>query len=212
MRTCSRSSRLRAGFSLFELVLVLAALVVVLGISVPVMTRFLGEQTLREDVEDLRRELGGTRYKAIDSGLVYQFRFEPGGQKYVVLPFDRVEMAAQTSDDGSAMVNAVASGMVRVYSGQLATTNRFEAEPDSQAVSESGTLPTEQLPDEWLVLLPEGTSLKQTAWSLPILFYPDGTAENATFRIVDEDNRFQTITLRGLTGSVSILPVEQEED
>ncbi|QDU37745.1 hypothetical protein Mal4_20620 [Maioricimonas rarisocia] len=212
MITCARTSRRRAGFTLFELVLVLAALVVVLGISVPVMTRFIAEQTLRDDVEDVRTELGGTRYKAIDAGLVYQFRFEPGGQKYVVLPFDRVEMSSETSADGQAMVNAVASGMVRVYSGELSSTSRFEAEPETQSLSETGVLPTEQLPDEWLVLLPDGSSLKQTAWSLPILFYPDGTAEDATFRIVDEDARYQTISLRGLTGSVSVLPVEREAE
>ncbi|MFG0335103.1 MAG: hypothetical protein ACF8TS_17230 [Maioricimonas sp. JB049] len=212
MKTCSRFSPLRAGFTLFELVLVLAALVVVLGISVPVMTRFVAEQTLRDDVESVRNELARTRHKAIDAGLVYQFRFEPVGQKYVVLPYDRVEMASETSADGQAMVNAVASGMVRVYSGELSSTNRFAAEPDSQALSETGVLPTEQLPDEWLVLLPDGSSLKQTAWSLPILFYPDGTAEDATFRIVDDEDRYQTISLRGLTGSVSVLPVEREAE
>jgi hypothetical protein len=49
-------------------------------------------------------------------------------------------------------------------------------------------------------------------WSSPIVFRADGSADDRTFRVMDEESRSAEITVRGLTGSVRVSPVFIMED
>jgi hypothetical protein len=80
---------LRPAFTILELVLALTVMAAVAALAWPMMIRFSGEQTLRNNVEAVRSRLARTRLTAIEAGLVYQFRYEPHGRKCLVLPFER---------------------------------------------------------------------------------------------------------------------------
>ncbi len=69
--------------------------------------------------------------------------------------------------------------------------------------------PTEELSQEWTKLLPTSEPLGRVAWSLPILFFLDGTADNATVYVESDTGLSQLLTLRGLTGAITSGPISK---
>jgi hypothetical protein len=51
-----------------------------------------------------------------------------------------------------------------------------------------------------------------TVWSEPILFYPDGTASDATVVLENEYRRRIELTLRGLTGVATVGELYETEE
>lgn len=189
-----------SGFTLLELLLVLAVLVTVVSLTWPSVLRYLREQGIQEGAEAARAAAASTRIKAIDTGLTYQFRYEPGGRRFVVIPYDPPESiaASSTETDGSIQTYPV-------LSGQLAEGTRFVIPEDEPAVAEG-------LPRESFVNLPDARDLEATTWGPPVLFFPDGTADDATFAIVNEDDLRVELAVRGLTGTLTVSPLTQDGD
>jgi prepilin-type N-terminal cleavage/methylation domain-containing protein len=194
---CAERGR-RAGFTLLELLLVLAVLVTVVSLTWPSVMRYLREQDIMEGAEATRTAAAGTRIKAIDTGLTYQFRYEPQGRRFVVVPYDPPETiaASSTPTDGSVST-------FPVLSGQLSEECRFVTPADQPSVSEG-------LPPEAFAGLPNASELQGTSWGPPILFFPDGTAADATFGITNEDELRIDLSVRGLTGTLTLGPLRQE--
>ena len=178
--------------------LVLAVLVVIVSLTWPAMSSYMREQEILEGAEAARSAAASTRIKAIDTGLTYQFRYEPGGRRFVVVPFDPPETlaASSTPTDGGV-------GTYPVLSGQLGEQSKFVV-PDGQPTVAEG------LPRESFANLPDVNELAATAWGPPLLFYPDGTAADATFGIVNEINLRVDLSIRGLTGTLTVSPLKQE--
>jgi prepilin-type N-terminal cleavage/methylation domain-containing protein len=187
-----------AGFTLLELLLVLAVLVTVVSLTWPSVIRYLREQDIRDGAEATRAAAATTRIKAIDTGLTYQFRYEPQGRRFVVIPFDPPETIAASS---TATLGGVST--FPVLSGQLSEQCRFVVPPDQPAVSEG-------LPPEAFAGLPNAGELQGTSWGPPILFFPDGTAVDATFGITNQDDLRVDLAVRGLTGTLSVGPLRME--
>ncbi|HVJ87124.1 MAG TPA: prepilin-type N-terminal cleavage/methylation domain-containing protein [Caulifigura sp.] len=194
---------LRGGFTLLELVIVLMVIVVIISMTWPSLMRFAGEHQLREWSTEVRTDMQGARIKAIENGLVYQFRYEPGGQMFAVLPYDRVDTGNASADSkvGKTLIEAARSG------GPPATISKL---PEGLHFRFKDGQPTESMPEEWTKLLPTDEPLARVAWSLPLLFHLDGTADNATVYIEDKLGHSQLLTLRGLTGSVTVGPLIKE--
>ena len=70
----------------------------------------------------------------------------------------------------------------------------------------------EKLESKAFDTLPEAADLAQRTWSSPVLFRFDGSAEDRTFRVMDEQGRASEISVRGLTGAVQVSPVFIMED
>lgn len=203
----------RPAFTLLEVILVLTILVVIAGLSWPQLLRYLRERTIREEAHSVRVELNRARIKAIDQGLTYQFRFEPDGQRFVVLPYDRPDIGAGSSLDpatGTASTSQP-TAIVPIVSGQLPKSCRFDvpkvANPTSGAEQRVWT---EKLPDEWLLLIPDGNALRETSWGPPIRFFADGSADDGAVTILDDDRRRIEISVRGFTGTVQASPLVRE--
>ncbi len=214
------------GFTLLELLLALAVMIAVLGLTWPAVGRFLGEQPIKNAVESARTGLAGTRQKSMSSGLVYQFRYEPGGDRFVVLPFelDAQQVTPGGTGQGSTVSTATptTSSKLQVAKGRLNTDCRFASSTDANGMFAASNITTatttERIPPELLALLSlesdkENQELSPDAlsgvhWSTPILFYPDGTADDGAFSVLDVDQRTITVTLRGLTAAVSVGKME----
>jgi prepilin-type N-terminal cleavage/methylation domain-containing protein len=196
---------LRAGFTLLELVIALAVIAVLAGLAWPYLLRFSAEQTLRENVEAVRARLALTRYSAMDSGLAWQFRYEPQGRRCLVLPQDRPLGA----NPGSG---STATGTVEFPAEllELAEGLRFLPNAPGPIALTSQAVTTERLSEDWLTQFGAPASLAQIGWASAILFQPDGTGDDATLVVVDKDGRYQTLSVRGLTASVSVGPIERE--
>ena len=194
--TTTWHSQSRAAFTLLEVLLVLSVLAVIIGISWPSVVRYMGDQAVRESAQSVRTAATGTRIKAIDTGLTYQFRYEPGGQRFAVIPFDPPENIDATT---TASATDPTQGVYPVLSGKIAESCRFLSSGDRLFASAA----LERLPREAFANLPDAFELESTAWAPPVLFYSDGTASDSSFRIVDDRDRSIVLSVRGLTGSVS---------
>ncbi len=213
-RVCGRTSDRRAAafrhssfvirhspaYTLIEMLLALAVLAAVAAIAWPAMTRVFADRQLRDGAERARVLAASSRLRAIDAGLIYQFRYEPGGRKYLVAPYER-----GIEDAGAAANVAADPAAIRpaAESGELPEGVMFAS---SGAESYTG----ERLDPALLAGLPEALGFGQASWSAPLLFFPDGTAEDASFQIVDDRQQSIELTIRGLTGAVTVGPVTRE--
>ncbi|MBC7852007.1 MAG: hypothetical protein IAF94_01085 [Pirellulaceae bacterium] len=173
-----------------EIILVLAVLVVIAAVAMPAFYGSLRAATLRSAAERVRTEWNKAHIKAMKSGRIYVFRFQPGGRKFQIEPY-------QAADDA---LNA-AGGSV----------NTFAPPPAPQEGDEIGDSRT-QLP-EGITFLEGMTAEEERAkaveetmgggggeWSKPILFYPDGVSSDAWLVVADEHESAIRVELRGLTG------------
>jgi prepilin-type N-terminal cleavage/methylation domain-containing protein len=202
------------GFTLFEILIVLSILVMLISLTWPSLLRYVRERGLREQAHAVRVELNNARMKAVDGGITYQFRFEPGGRRYIVLPDQPPAAEPSASGAQSSIVASPAQAItvtLPVLSATLAEPCTFDVPKVYDAVTRADQpVVTERLPEEWLTALPDGTALRETGWSPPIRFYSDGAAEDGMVTVIDDQRRRIEVTVRGLTGSVAASPLVQE--
>ena len=198
-----RKSDRRAGFTLLEMLLVVGVLAFVMGLSVPVILRLHGQHNLTQSAEKVRGIASGARVRAIESGLVYQFRWEPNGTHFIVVPFERQFESDNLSAKGPGHTEGV--GRFSRVSGQLPKGILFGASMVGTGSNPTVVTGNQQLSTTALDGLPNVGNLSSVSWSVPILFNPDGSA-NTDAELLVTDLRHQSIALRvrGFTGSISM--------
>lgn len=193
----------RRGFSLAELLIVLALLLALAGLAAPALMDRLAESQVYRAAESVREVLAEARTFAIDTGIDYQFRYEVNGQYFVVLPEEIEPSTANSVTDDSD-----SSEYLRL-SGQLNEGIQLRAADESSGDEERQA--TEQLSPAWFGGLPDAGMLSSKSWSAPIAFHFDGSASDGTFRVMDESGRTADISVRGLTGAVRLAAVYREQ-
>jgi prepilin-type N-terminal cleavage/methylation domain-containing protein len=199
-------SGLRAprGFTLFELLVVVAILATVVAVSWPALDRFYLEYRVRQAGQLVQARLAGARVHAIDTGYDYQFRFEPDGQRFLVLPYDSQALAALQTASSPTTATAGTSPTVRIprIAGVLpSTTAHFDS------TSAGGSAP-QQIPAEWLAGLADADKFSGVNWSAPLVFHADGSATTAQVIIRDKKSRFVIVSVRAMTGGVTVSAIE----
>ncbi len=195
-------SLLRQGYSLLELLLVLAVIVTASAMAVPQLMDRLASGRVQDGADAVREVLAGARRFAIEAGVDYHFRYEMNGTSFVAIPADPLNRPASsyTADEESSVTNVV------VQSGELEAGLTLSPFREDSSVTES-------LEAEAFLDLPDAGTLAGKTWSLPILFRFDGTAEDHRFRLLDEEGRSAEIRVRGLTGAAWVSQVfRMEED
>ena len=179
----------RSAYTLLEMLLTLAVLSIVAGMSWPLLSRAQQDLSLRQAGQDVRRSMISGRVNAIETGSTWQFRYEPGGRRYLVMPLE------QTAEADSLLITKTAA--------ELPEGMTFLPADDQP-------LTTEQLPSETLTGLSIAEGWTAAMWATPVTFASDGTASSAAFRIIDAKSQFIPISVRGLTGSVNVGRVDRE--
>lgn len=190
----------RQGFSLLELLVVIAVLLSVSAMAIPPMMDRLQSGRVQDAAESVREVLSNTRRYAIDAGVDYQFRYEINGRAFVAIPAEPSPVLANSYTGDEEDTRIV------VEAGELDETLFLRSMSGDETASES--LEIDAFTD-----LPNAGELAQKTWSSPILFRFDGTSEDRQFRVMDEGTRTAEVTVRGLTGSVrvsQVFPMEQE--
>lgn len=188
----------RSGYTLIEILLVLAVLAVLAGIALPALVQFSTEQAIRGASETVRSQLDLARMRAIETGKPYQFLYEPDGTHFLILPAER-DIAPAATFGASLATNPIHTAT----SGEIADGLIFHAGPG--LVARGHRLHLEDLAE-----LPNAGILQQIQWSAPITYQPDGTADEVTFRIADQNQRFIELSVRGLTGMAKASYLRQE--
>jgi prepilin-type N-terminal cleavage/methylation domain-containing protein len=196
MNTSRPPRRPRAGFTLFELMLVVAILAVVVGFAIPEIRRLMRRSEVNDAARQLRVALLQARLKSIESGGRRWFRYQREGSAF--------EVAA----DGESPAGGESA---------LGSVGADESSP-SRAVAERSSAVVQILPAGVRFLdataadrqVAQPTEASSATWSPPIAFYPNGRATNARLRL-GNDRYWVDVTLRGLTGRVQIGPVQHAE-
>lgn len=198
----------RLGFSLIELLLVLAVLAVVMAVVMPTYEAIVVAARLQHSAEKLDLELKRARVTAIRTGQAQVFRFQVGGGQYECNAWlgsnddmnasggatiqNAAGMVVETASDGSSMGVADASQSAKTLE-QGVTFAKADTLADSRTLMEQAQT---------------GQTGAVGGWSSPILFYPDGTSTTAEIIIQDTSGGLRAIQLRGLTGHTKVLKLE----
>ena len=182
-RPAEQAGLRRSGFTLLELLIVLAIVVMLVGASWPRLRTSLEKAELVDAAKGIRTFLSQARLDAIDSGSPRRFRYQPGGTLYEVGPY-------VIGDENLQADAAAQPPSTPVVQGCLPRGLRFVAPPSANLDGQ-----------------PEAAAEE---WSKPVLLYANGRSANARLRIAGADNMFVDIVLRGITGVAKVGAVERE--
>jgi hypothetical protein len=178
------------------MLLTLTLLLTVLAVSWPFLDRLRLEHRLQQGAHLVQSKLAGARVHAIDTGFDYQFRYEPGGQRFLVLPNDPHALSQSAGSSAETRTPPKFAGWL----------------PASQAAfdpSSTGGLTPQPIPTDWLTGIPDGEQFAGVNWSAPLVFHPDGSAGAGRIVIRDKQARFVVVSIRALTGGVAVSKIEQ---
>ncbi len=200
----------RGGFTLFELLVVAAVIILIGGIIFPALMSTTETQHLTSSGDTMRTFLARTRNKAMRNGQTLALRYEIGGNQFIIEPWD--------TGDSNVEANTSSFNML----GQLQQPLSDENNVTERLLQQVQTLPGDTVfasgtqafdSREFAQFDPtlnpnaanvDNSSLTETVngvWSQPILFYPDGSTSQSEVRIGTEDLQiFVLVRIRGLTG------------
>ncbi len=230
-RVCFPDLRLeRAGYTLIEMLIVLAILAALAALALPAMRGPLDKSRLRGASRQVQSALAKARFFAIREGVLVEFRFQVDGNRWMIQTVPAPYATAENvfSEDGRnatpsglTIEDPVASsgieqsdleigegGLSTVSSkprilreGELPTTITF-VEISEDEVSDQLEVPSEEFSSD-----SDGLELNTTGervlWSAPIRFLPNGRTEDATVRLSGPRDFFVDLKIRGLTGAIS---------
>lgn len=170
------------GMTLVELLLVLVLLVIVASLAIPILDSSFSSVRLNRACDQVMADFSRARAEAIESGQIYQFLFAPKESNYKLGPWNELEDEVDSQQT-------------------VATTEKLWSE--EKTLPEQITFSDGQISIETQLGEEESGSLltaDSTEWSSPIFFFPDGSTSNASVLLENEQQLFQRITLRALTG------------
>ncbi len=197
----------RIGFSLLELLIVMAVLAAVAGLVLPSMRGPLDKSRLTGAAKELQASLAKARSLAIRESSQVFFRYEISGDRYVI---ERAPVPI------NAMVTVLEdpSGATMTPAGLSTESAEAPTQPIDDTAANgliSLTLREGRLPTGVTFVLPvasgsvtsEPSTTSRRRWSDPIRFQPSGRTQDVTIRVAGQRDFVVDITLRGLTATAS---------
>ena len=197
-RRTDRQIDRRNAMTLFELLLVLALLVVVGSLAAPLYEGSFSSIRLRRGTDQVLAAWSQSRTHAIEAGRIYQFRFKPEGNAYRVdrwaggLEIDQIE--TNTPGNSETLDPSENRTLAEI---EFANWNLSETLPEEIAFSSSESVREDEMGERTMTRLDQESD---TEWSSPILFYPDGTTSDASLLLKSKKGLYRRATLRALTG------------
>jgi type II secretion system protein H len=179
----------RRGMTLLELLIVLAMIVVVAAVALPSMRQAWQYQQLRHSADLLRAVCGQARVKAMRTGQIHMLRVEVGTGRYYVQSWTTGDDALNASANETLeqqQLQPVIDPLVMKELPEGITFHTTNSQSDSRGREVEDTL----------LQLERG----QGTWSLPMLFYPDGSSSPAELTLANESAKAIPLEIRSLTG------------
>lgn len=198
----SKTRSQRQAFTLLELLLVLALLVMLTALAVPAWNGPMQARKLTRAADQVRTEWLRARTKAIMTGEILSFRFQPGTGHFRIEPRTQSKLllaaAAASGAAGSQTLSPADNDK------DLAVTPTIDRELPADVLFASGVVAADSRYDRLAAEDRIRSASDILPWSDPILFYPDGAATAARVIIAGERDRAVAIELRSLTGDARI--------
>ena len=224
--------RFAAGYTLLEMMVVLAIISVLAAVSWPMLRRPLSKSRLQDGAQQLSKALADLRLVAMEEGRPYLFRYQMGASAFQSFPAEFLvgDPEQQTSAEVSPSLETIDSAADDFdfprddlgdedYDRLDSDTETFDVEnlPDGVLFFDT-YLDSYEAPNDVQALedraLTDGrddsaasTEVSQPdseSWSAPIRFYPDGRATSAKLVLVGENGYQVDVSVRGLTGAVRV--------
>lgn len=183
----------RHGMTLIEVVLVVAVLVVVASLASPSLLGMMETQKLRKSAEVMRGAFAKTRLSAMKSGRIQMFRYQYDTGTYAVEPWYASDDMLESND-----LQPTLPGMLPNPAANTPAGGRPTELPDGVIFLAGQTLSDNRSVEIDTALAQELS--RETVWSPPILFYPDGTTSDARVVLANKKRQVIEVTLRGITG------------
>ena len=184
----TRTRARRAGFTLLEVILVAALLLMLTALAVPSIERMYGDMKLDAAADQIRGRWADARARAMEEVRPYVFAVAPGEARFRVAP-DRADYWAG-GDAPAAGFGDAAERPPLVLEEALPEPIRFAADVGVAGMS----------------------SPVAGGWVPVATFLPDGTCREDVLVRLEMDGQVPvTLRLRGLTGSVTATRGEPEE-
>ncbi len=180
----------RSGYTVLELMLVMALIVVLGAFAYPELQGPLARQRLKSAAETIRGAWNNARSDAMMTGEIHLFRYEPDTGNYQV---QRWINADTSSSSGPSAGSTTASDEQLLLPEDVTFVGGdqvdFRADYEAQAMSgaDTGTAPS-------------------------VMFYPDGSTSTVELEIANQYGTRVRISMRGMTGVVTVTaPYESGE-
>jgi len=160
------------------------------------------EQQMSQVVETVQVKLAAAKMRAIKEDVNYHFRFEPDGQRFIIVPEQSL-----TPPSESQQVQAAKPADTTVpwsFSGTLPAGMKF-------APGDWGTTAGDEIPATSFQGLDDSAALSSGTWSQPLVFYPDSTSTGGSISVYDAHGMQVRFTVRDVTAGVTVSPVERRE-
>jgi len=181
----------RRATTLFELILVLAIIIVVAALAVPSVGAMYGHYKLNASVDTVRSAWATARARAMDENRPYRFSVQPDGRAFRVAPDDDQYWSGQAPADDP-------NGQGIILEQSLPAGVRFAVNGEENSLGSNE-------PDDYSL---DEKPVQGGNWSTTVVFNPDGTAhEDVRILFSVRGSKPTALQLRGMTGDVS---VEQE--
>jgi prepilin-type N-terminal cleavage/methylation domain-containing protein len=185
-------NRTRRGYTLFEVLLVMAILVILAAITYPTLDSMYAGYKVQAAADEVRGAWASARARAVDEGRAYRFAVVPGKGNFRVAP--------DTADywQGSEPHSAQNSGNAPlILDDHLPKGISFVMLEGAQSGSPAA---------DTIV----AGHVDPASWSTVVTFLPDGTVrDNAGIVIRMPGARALVLRLRALTGVVSVRPYQE---
>jgi prepilin-type N-terminal cleavage/methylation domain-containing protein len=195
---------IRRAYTLLELLIVLAIVLVVVSLSWPAVQRPMAKSQLKSGAKQLRVALTRARLEAIESGIAHQFRYQPGTGHF--------EVSAKSASQGALLVPAGLEGVGAddALGEDPGFQEALQNQPDELPAGVRFFDPS--APDDSPGEPDVDAAPNSMIWSAPIVFYPNGRTFNTRIRLHGEYGYYVDVMLRGLTGASRVGEVQRREE
>jgi type II secretion system protein H len=194
---------MQRGFTLIELVLVLAILAIVTSLAVPSYRGYITATEMTGSAGRLEVELHEARLTAIRTGQIQMMQIALGARDVTVRPWLSTDDTASASAGASVMTQ---TGQIINTTSTGATESVGVLDSSRWSVAESVSFESAQVFTDLRSVVQTGTdTIASSTTSNPIFFYPDGSTSTARIVLTNARGRRIAVEMRGVTGATQIM-------